>query len=228
MLRNGISAYSLQNPSMGYFPQVQTYGLTTSCEGVRTAKRLPIAMLKLIPLTSSIWRLARFKSNWPMRFFLPLAPSDIQAERIHKRIAEHLVELGYVIAPHRIYQVIFHRKGQMTSETVGSPSSNGEIVLAIFKNDIGYFICTYSRGAVWGDPIVARYGQVESAIFFDEQTVNLNIPGWIDRGWLLSGVCDALFMLIGADCPKPRRFFSGMAAPNWTQKRKHIKEDWLF
>lgn len=112
-----------------------------------------------------------------MKFFLPLATGEMQAERVHKRIADRLIELGYVIAPHRVYQVIFKREGQVISETVGSPSSNNEVVLAIFKNDIGYFICTYSRGAVWGDPLVARYGHVDSAIFFDQETTNLNTAG---------------------------------------------------
>ena len=112
-----------------------------------------------------------------MHFFLPLATNAQQAERIHIRIANRLTEMGYELTTHRIYQVTYKRDGKIVSETVGAASSNGEIVLAIFKNDLGYFICTYSRGAVGGEPLVARYSVVESAEFFDEKATNINQPG---------------------------------------------------
>lgn len=112
-----------------------------------------------------------------MKFFLPLATDDEQAKRVYIRIAHRLKEMGYVLTEHRISKVIYKREGKIVSEVVGSASDNGEVVLAIFKNDIGYFICTYSRGAVWGDPIVARYNVVEAAEAFDDENINPTDPG---------------------------------------------------
>lgn len=112
-----------------------------------------------------------------MKFFLPLATSDEQAERVHSRIADYLKEKGYELTPHRVAKINYRREGKIVSDVVGAPSANGEIVLAIFKNDVGYFICTYSQGAVWGEPIVIRYGMVESVEDFDGADFNENEPG---------------------------------------------------
>lgn len=104
-----------------------------------------------------------------MKFFLPLASSDEQAVRIYRRITNRLQNSGYTLQPDRIYKVIYRQGDRLRSETVGTVSDNGEIVLAIFQNDIGYFICTYSTGAVWGEPTLARYLLVESTELFDEE-----------------------------------------------------------
>ena len=103
-----------------------------------------------------------------MKFFLPFALNSPQTERVYARIAERLKSIGYDVTADRIHKVIFRRGAKLVSETVGGASDDGEIVLAIFKNHIGYFICTYSHGVVWGEPIVARYEAVESAELFDE------------------------------------------------------------
>ena len=112
-----------------------------------------------------------------MKFFFPLATSPEQAERIHARIANRLIEKGFDITSHRIAQVIFRQNGTLVSAAVGAPFEKGEIVLAIFKNDVGYFICSYSFGAVWGEPIIIRYANVESAIAFDESDLDATHPG---------------------------------------------------
>ncbi len=107
-----------------------------------------------------------------MQFFLPLATSPQQAERIYCRIANRLKELGYALTDHRIAQVSYRREGRIVSDAVGVPCDNGEIVLAIFENDVGYFICTYSQGAVGGEPLTVRYAVVESADAFDESDID--------------------------------------------------------
>lgn len=104
-----------------------------------------------------------------MKFFLPLATSIEQAERVYLRITDRLKRSGFELRADRIYKVIYRENGQLKSEAVGVASINGEIVLAIFQNDIGYFICTYSTGVVWGKPTVATYLMVESAENFDEE-----------------------------------------------------------
>ncbi len=104
-----------------------------------------------------------------MKFFLPLATSAEQTERVYLRITDRLKLSGYGLKTDRIFKVIYQEGDQLRSETVGATSANGEIVLAIFQNDIGYFICTYSTGAVWGEPTIARYLAVESVETFDEE-----------------------------------------------------------
>ncbi|GAB4023968.1 hypothetical protein [Spirosoma koreense] len=103
-----------------------------------------------------------------MKFFLPSATSDEQAERVHTRIANRLKEIGYELTAHRMASVVYRREGKLVTDTVGDPSDNDEIVLAIFKNEVGYFVCTYSQGAVWGHPATVRYSMVESAEGFDQ------------------------------------------------------------
>lgn len=103
-----------------------------------------------------------------MKFFLPLATSAEQTERVYVRITNRLKKSGYELKLPRIYKVIYREDDKLKSQTVGGSSDNGEIVLAIFQNDIGYFICTYSTGAVWGEPTVARYLAVESVELFEE------------------------------------------------------------
>ncbi|PRY25906.1 hypothetical protein CLV58_13641 [Spirosoma oryzae] len=111
-----------------------------------------------------------------MQFFIPLATSPQQAERIHYRIVSRLTALGYALTDHRIARVIYRRDGRIISDAVGSRCDNGEIVLAIFKYDVGYAICTYSHGAVGGSPVTVGYGLVESANVFDELDSNAQGP----------------------------------------------------
>ena len=104
-----------------------------------------------------------------MKFFMPLATNAEQAERVYLRISNYLKGSGYELKAPRIYKVIYRDGDRLRSETVGGASDQGEIVLAIFQNDIGYFICTYSTGAVWGKPTVAEYLMVESVEEFDAE-----------------------------------------------------------
>ncbi len=104
-----------------------------------------------------------------MKFFLPLATSAEQTERVYLRIINQLKQSGYQVKSERIHKIIYRENDELRSETVGVASNNGEIVLAIFQNDIGYFICTYSTGAVWGEPTLAQYLTVESVELFDKE-----------------------------------------------------------
>lgn len=102
-----------------------------------------------------------------MKFFIPLATGEQQAERIYNRIIKRLEGLACEVTASRVYKVIYQMDGRTVSDTVGAAAQNGEVVLAIFRNDVGYFICTYSRGAVWGEPIIARHPLVLSVEYFE-------------------------------------------------------------
>ncbi|MBO0947162.1 hypothetical protein [Fibrella forsythiae] len=110
-----------------------------------------------------------------MKFFIPFTVDPIQAERVYHRIAERIKSLGYDIKSERIYQVIFRLGDKLVSETIGAASDNGEIVLTIFKDHVGYFICTYSHGVVWGEPTMARYSEIESVDFFEKADIILTV-----------------------------------------------------
>lgn len=103
-----------------------------------------------------------------MKFFIPLSTDDQQMERIYHRIKLRLFKLGYGPFYERTYQIVFRRDSQLVVDTVGDlcPISL-EKVLAIFKNDRGFMIVSYSRGAVGGEPIVINYGIVEAVTYFD-------------------------------------------------------------
>ncbi len=103
-----------------------------------------------------------------MKFFFPFAPETVQAERMYARIVARLNKMGYELTAERIYRVVYKRDGITVTETVGAVSANGEVVMAIFKNHIGYFICTYSCGAAGGEPMVARYSVTQSIELFNE------------------------------------------------------------
>lgn len=110
----------------------------------------------------------RSKSNQPMKFFIPFASDETQAQRILVRIEEHLRKDGFEPLKATVYEVNYLLDEVLISEAVGRLSNqNDELVMAIFKNDRGYLVCTYSRGAVWGSPIIAHYKNVESVIAFD-------------------------------------------------------------
>jgi hypothetical protein len=104
-----------------------------------------------------------------MKFFIPLSTNDQQMERIYQKIVQRLIKMGYGPFHERTYQIKFRRDNQEIVDTVGEmcPISL-ETVLAILKNDRGFLIVSYSRGAVGGEPIVINYQIVESVTLFDE------------------------------------------------------------
>jgi hypothetical protein len=60
------------------------------------------------------------------------------------------------------------------AQSVGQVSAvNDEIIRAIFKNDRGYLICTYSRAVSWGAPIIAHHKDIQTIIPFDEKDQKL-------------------------------------------------------
>ncbi|MBO0931437.1 hypothetical protein [Fibrella aquatilis] len=103
-----------------------------------------------------------------MLYFLPFASSSLQAERIYRRITDRVTSLGYTLSRRRIHDIHYWHEGVAIHETVGVSSANGETVLAIFKAGACFFICTYSRGVVWGDPMMACPSSTDSVDYFDD------------------------------------------------------------
>ncbi|MGA0555343.1 hypothetical protein ACO2Q8_01745 [Larkinella sp. VNQ87] len=104
-----------------------------------------------------------------MKFFIPFITEESQLKRVYERIVAYLIKLGYEPLTDRVYQVDYELDGKLTTEAVGRVSETSrEVVMAIFKNDRGYLICSYSRGVASGHPIIAHYKHVKTVIDFSQ------------------------------------------------------------
>jgi len=103
-----------------------------------------------------------------MRFFVPAAEDDTQAERVYGAIAE------FVTAPvntNRIWKLRWRHNGMDMQCEVGQPlpayyQTGGEPILAIFDCGNLYKICTPSRGGVRGEPVLAGKNPHSSVTYF--------------------------------------------------------------
>jgi hypothetical protein len=96
-----------------------------------------------------------------MRFFIPVQDAKI-AEESYQSIKKFIEkQTGWPISDMHYYEIHYRHNDQDLSARVGGPDPlNGEKVFAIFKpkNPISPFlVCTYSRGVVQGQPILARH-----------------------------------------------------------------------
>jgi hypothetical protein len=96
-----------------------------------------------------------------MKFFLPVQDAKIAEESYQaiKKIIEK--QTGWPISDTRYYEINYSHNGEDLYARVGGPDAlNGEIVFAIFKpknTSSPFLVCTYSRGVVQGQPILASH-----------------------------------------------------------------------
>ena len=96
-----------------------------------------------------------------MKFFLPVQDAKIAEEsyQIIKKLIEK--QTGLPISDTRYYEINYRNNDQDLSARVGGPDPlNGEKVFAIFKPkkpSSPFLVCTYSRGVVQNQPILASY-----------------------------------------------------------------------
>src|SRR5262245_14553227 len=96
-----------------------------------------------------------------MKFFLPVQETRI-AEESYQALKKFIEkQTGWQISDRRYYEVHYRHNDQGLHARVGEPDPlNGEKVFAKFKpkNPISRFhVCTYSRGVVQGQPILASH-----------------------------------------------------------------------
>lgn len=104
-----------------------------------------------------------------MKFFVPGAESEEQAESVYQAIAK------FVHAPnssHRIHKLKWWHNGKEMYCEVGSPlpsyyRTGQEPVLAIFDCGHVYKICTPSRGGLGGEPVLAGKDWQSHATYFE-------------------------------------------------------------
>ena len=107
-----------------------------------------------------------------MKFFVPAAADDAQAESVYQSIAQFN---SAAVGTARIHSLSWKHKGEEMSCTVGSslPSYYGtgaEPVLAILDCGTVYKVCTPNRGGVRGEPVLAGKNWESHAIFFTGET----------------------------------------------------------
>lgn len=104
-----------------------------------------------------------------MKFFVPLAENDAQAESVYRSIAKFV---SASVSNLRIYKLAWEHKGQAMQCEVGKPlpsyyETGQEPVLAIFDCGNVYKICTPSRGGLRGGPVLAGKDWRSQAIHFE-------------------------------------------------------------
>jgi hypothetical protein len=107
-----------------------------------------------------------------MKFFVPVQEAKI-AEESYQSIKKFIEkQTGWPLSDTRYYEIRYRHNDQDLSARVGGPDPlNGEKVFAIFKpkNPISPFlVCTYSRGVVQGQPILAN--QDAQAVEFESES----------------------------------------------------------
>ncbi|MDR6624847.1 hypothetical protein [Caulobacter segnis] len=103
------------------------------------------------------------------KFFIPFAETAEIADQVYSEVRKYLSKVAFTPTDRKIYSVHYRHNGRSYVSTVGEvEAGEREKVIAIFETfnpDPLYMICTPSRGAVWGDPILA--GDVQQVIDFD-------------------------------------------------------------
>ncbi|WP_334870315.1 hypothetical protein [Nostoc sp.] len=105
---------------------------------------------------------------------MPAAKDDIKAEQVYSAIAQ---AVKAPITEKRIWKLQW-RDNEIDMECeVGKPlpssyQTGKELVMAIFKCENLYKICTLSRGGVKGEPILVGKNSQSSAIYFSDNTNN--------------------------------------------------------
>ncbi|MCK1450093.1 hypothetical protein IVB36_04015 [Bradyrhizobium sp. 35] len=106
-----------------------------------------------------------------MKFFLPFAADEKQAEETYEAIKKFVAPQGDV-SDTRYYAIYYRHNGQELRARVGDPDPlTGEPVIAILRSsrDRGpFYVCTPNRGVVRGDPILADGGPHTRAIHFEQ------------------------------------------------------------
>lgn len=105
-----------------------------------------------------------------MEFFLPLAESKEQSERVYKEIAD-FINAKLPDSTKRIHQITYTQNGIKMTATVGENCDDyyqidSPKVFAIFESN-PFKICLKNRGVEEGNPIYVSAKDVISISYFD-------------------------------------------------------------
>lgn len=107
------------------------------------------------------------KMTTEMKFFIPSAKDDIQAEEVWKSIKKFAEKtLDWDVSDRRIFSIAYQKHGEDYYVEVGKPDPrNGELVIAILKSNT-YLVCTPNRGVLRGMPILVGGTELTKVIDF--------------------------------------------------------------
>jgi len=95
-----------------------------------------------------------------MKFFLPAADDEKQAEQNYEFIRKFVSEQMGLLRSKRYYAIYYKHNGKEMRARVGeAPPLTGELVIAIFRTEREsgpFLICTPNRGVLRGEPILAN------------------------------------------------------------------------
>lgn len=93
-----------------------------------------------------------------MKFFIPSAATELEAERVYGAIKTHLAqELGADLSPRRVCSLKYVHNGKNYSSVVGEEESDGLGVVIAILFDVTrslYLVCTPNRGVISGSPVL--------------------------------------------------------------------------
>lgn len=103
-----------------------------------------------------------------MKFFVPAATDQQEAERVYAKIREFVKkDTGDSLTNRRIASLTFFHEGVSYHAAVGDVFERiGEPVIAIFEGRLIY-VCTVNRGALRGGPVLVGIDEVRSLIDFE-------------------------------------------------------------
>lgn len=106
-----------------------------------------------------------------MKFFIPHANGDEQAERVWEGIAKHLADVsGRPIGHKRLQYISYQHDARSYSVAVGDthPLNKEEVIAILVAGDDSlYYVTTPSRGVVSGEPIYVGKSDVDNIKEFD-------------------------------------------------------------
>jgi hypothetical protein len=103
-----------------------------------------------------------------MKFFMPAAEDEEQAERVYNSVVKfNREQLRWEVSARRIFSIRWVHEGTEYYAEVGKPAPRlGEPVLAILESN-AYLICTPSRGVVRGEPMLVGTNEVIHLVDFE-------------------------------------------------------------
>lgn len=105
-----------------------------------------------------------------MKFFVPAAKDDVEAERVYEATKTFAAtQTGFSVGPRRIFSISYHHEGTDFYAEVGQHHERiGEVVVAILDTNSGvYLVCSANRSVLRGEPMLVGKHGVKSATDFE-------------------------------------------------------------